>query len=519
MIHDVLQFFPKACFGVKVLIKIVKGGENMAIMLNMLPVEPKLTVGTKNSTTTSNSNNIKSSKDETGFAKVLTNETDKSAMDADSKKQADDTAKMLAAMAGLVSPVVKVPVEPVQVDGATSLVNESSAMQNQVVELMKGKILPQVTTEVTTEVTAPTTAAMSNVVEQMIKSGKMIVDNQVATTVDVKSAQQSQLMTSTTGEDAAKQQLMSVLKEMTGITPQPVTNNVQLQTPMKTAEIIEQLQRVQQKNLENVNVNPISVPANSDALTAVVAAPLITGNNLVKDANKSLDSKPVVTDQVNLEAITGIKKDQLTTVIQPVVESQAAIAVIEETTEKKDVDTIIPTRIAKDSDVFAGILNQQEMKIDQAGKVETKPVTPQPVADPHNIASQIVDQARLVAGNKNTEMIIQLKPEHLGELTFKVTVENGVVSASFHSNNSEVRTVIESTLYQLKQEMATQGLKVDTVGVYGGLGEFFSNGQQRENQQQTGMKTPTKKLEEDFFETLDSIETTTDSQDGVDYRI
>ena len=131
-----------------------------------------------------------------------------------------------------------------------------------------------------------------------------------------------------------------------------------------------------------------------------------------------------------------------------------------------------------------------------------------------------MNKTQLAAGAKNTEMIIQLKPEHLGELTFKVTVEAGVVTASFHSNNPEVRSIIEASLPQLRQDMANQGLKVDNVGVYAGLGQFLSNGQRdAQQQQQSPIKIQNKKAEEDFIEAMDTIGSKELTADGVDYRI
>ncbi|MDY4415896.1 flagellar hook-length control protein FliK, partial [Selenomonas sp.] len=95
----------------------------------------------------------------------------------------------------------------------------------------------------------------------------------------------------------------------------------------------------------------------------------------------------------------------------------------------------------------------------------------QPQTD-YDIPQQIVDQARLIQRGQDTEMVIHLKPEHLGDLTLRVSVgADGAVNASFHSNNAEVRTIIENTLVQLKQDLNNQGLKVDNVGVYAGLAD------------------------------------------------
>lgn len=140
--------------------------------------------------------------------------------------------------------------------------------------------------------------------------------------------------------------------------------------------------------------------------------------------------------------------------------------------------------------------------------------------DPHNIAGQIVEQARMINRVNNSEMVVKLKPEHLGELTLKVTVENGAVSASFHSNNQEVRTVIEASLTQLRQELSNQGLKVDNVGVYAGLNQFFSNDQQQQTAQQQQIKLKNRRQDDSFIDAIEAaavLPVTTDA--GVDYRI
>lgn len=140
------------------------------------------------------------------------------------------------------------------------------------------------------------------------------------------------------------------------------------------------------------------------------------------------------------------------------------------------------------------------------------------------IHGQIVEQARLIKGTEDTQMIIKLKPEHLGELTLKVTVENGVVSASFHSDNTQVRNILETTLVQLKQELTNQGLKVDTVGVYGGLGEFFSDsGQSQPGQQGQNNRFKNRKIDlADFEDEVDNISILNQSgrvDEGIDYKI
>ena len=152
----------------------------------------------------------------------------------------------------------------------------------------------------------------------------------------------------------------------------------------------------------------------------------------------------------------------------------------------------------------------------------------------YEIPRQIVEQARLLRTLNDTQMVIRLKPEHLGELTLRVAVgSDGAVQASFHSDNAHVRNVIENSLVQLRQELTNQGLKVDRVGVYAGLtdGQMPQGQGQEAWQQQSShrgeMQTYTRGDADDYLDEIDPltpVTSTTESggivgTDGVDYRV
>ena len=168
------------------------------------------------------------------------------------------------------------------------------------------------------------------------------------------------------------------------------------------------------------------------------------------------------------------------------------------------VEQIQPAGLSKTGEVTNPATGQQNSGMSQ---------------DTHNIAGQIVEQARMINRVNNSEMVVKLRPEHLGELTLKVTVEKGAVSASFQSNNPEVRSVIEASLTQLRQELSNQGLKVENVSVYAGLNQFFSNDQQQTAQQQQ-IKFKNRRQDESFIEAVEEAAVfPSASEAGVDYRI
>ncbi|WP_196604738.1 flagellar hook-length control protein FliK [Pectinatus haikarae] len=103
--------------------------------------------------------------------------------------------------------------------------------------------------------------------------------------------------------------------------------------------------------------------------------------------------------------------------------------------------------------------------------------------DNYNIAGQIIKNAQLIKANENSQITINLQPEHLGELALKISVAaDGAVNASFHSDNAQVRNLIQSTVVQLRQDLQDQGIKVDHINVYSGLSDMLSNGQHNSGQ-------------------------------------
>ncbi len=177
---------------------------------------------------------------------------------------------------------------------------------------------------------------------------------------------------------------------------------------------------------------------------------------------------------------------------------------------------------AADTPVFAALVDQSTAPA--AADMSAAPAAAQQPAgtDPYDVAGQIVDHARLITRADNSEMVIKLKPEHLGELTLKIAVENGAVSATFHTSNAEVRSAIEASLPQLRQDMANQGLKVDNVGVYASLDQFFANDQRHAPQQQQ-LPTTRRRTGDEVFaaEAITAVapQATLTASGGIDYRV
>ena len=181
--------------------------------------------------------------------------------------------------------------------------------------------------------------------------------------------------------------------------------------------------------------------------------------------------------------------------------------------------TVQKSETISSNDIFAHNLEVSNKAVNISGveQVEKQLTTTEKM----DIPNQIIQQTKVIKGIEDTQMVIKLKPEHLGELTLKFVLDKGAVSASFHSDNQQVRNIIESSLVQLKQELADQGIKISHMGVYAGLGDLLSNGQQEQRQSQQA-KTKNRKADvTDFEDEVDKITNIKGvlSEDSVDYRI
>ena len=493
----------------------------MAVMLNMIPVDQKQNTTLKNGKSKDGTNNGKTDK---GFAETLTSETDKSGMNVDSNPKSDDTMQLMAAMSGLVGQLA-VDLKPIDaVIGNTlgTVRKISSISQTQLGNAMPGATQTQLGNAMLGVAQTQLGNAMPGVAQTQIENSLSSAQLPNATSAiipqtDTVPVPQAELV-NTMSKDIESAMLLS----------QPTAVNTQVENS-KLGQFKELQAQVQNKQIQSMSISTenTNIPANNSVLSDITPVLAVSGtiNSLNKIDNKQFDGKKIVGNQVNVVATQPVNDGGLLEKVdaQSLLTPQVAVNVIDQLSSKelKNVDINLPNQTVKDPDAFASMLNQQGIRIENQTSVQPKQGSLQQASDPYDITTQIVDHARLVTGAKNSEMIIQLKPEHLGELTFKVSVENGIVSASFHSNNPEVRNIIESSLYQLKQEMSNQGLKIDNVGVYAGLGQFSSNDQQSSAYQQPVIKSHDNKNKEDFgevFEATDSANRIVGST-GVDYRI
>lgn len=92
-----------------------------------------------------------------------------------------------------------------------------------------------------------------------------------------------------------------------------------------------------------------------------------------------------------------------------------------------------------------------------------------------DIYAQIVEQAQVMMNDGNSEMKIKLKPEHLGQLQLRISMENQLISARFVAESEQVKAIIETNLVDLEKMLNENGVQVQNLQVSVGGDQNESN--------------------------------------------
>ncbi len=87
------------------------------------------------------------------------------------------------------------------------------------------------------------------------------------------------------------------------------------------------------------------------------------------------------------------------------------------------------------------------------------------VVDANDVISQIMEKMKVDVRGNTTEIKLTLRPENLGDVSLKVTTENGIITAQFLAENQRVKEVIESNFNLLKDALQKQGIEITNLSV------------------------------------------------------
>lgn len=108
---------------------------------------------------------------------------------------------------------------------------------------------------------------------------------------------------------------------------------------------------------------------------------------------------------------------------------------------------------------FKEILNGNQDKVDMVAKAVTVS------ADAQEIMKQITNQIKITFQTEATKMEMELNPASLGKVGLQIESKGGVITAHFTAQNEAVKAAIESQAVELKENLVSQGVKIESVEV------------------------------------------------------
>ena len=385
-------------------------------------------------------------------------------------------------------------------EALAGILQQTNQQENPVESLQPVQMMEQVQKVETVAVTA----------EQPVKAQESYTPNDIAALLGSKPAQNKDNTGNVVvqqSQQVKNQQMLNLLAGQQGAyTPQPAVQ----QGAYTPQPAVQQVQEVQE-----------------DGVSMTQLANLTDGLEVVESEGQLQQNMPVMNGQ---QSMTNGQGQQQGSQLQG----------------EASFDVVVPSQqdgknVENDSVANQGLSFQQNLdnQIGANQKVEGNAAQTNQARETYNVPQQIVEQAKLLQRGTDSQMIIKLNPEHLGQLSLKVSVNgNGGVTATFHTDNAQVRAILETTMTQLRQQLDEQGIKVDNVEVHTGLpdGQLPQDQGQQGFYQDQGQQVRSRQTDlQDFEESSENLaaelENSQENQDvvldsqgnqisrGVDYSV
>lgn len=124
-------------------------------------------------------------------------------------------------------------------------------------------------------------------------------------------------------------------------------------------------------------------------------------------------------------------------------------------------------------------------------------------AQVREIANQIMEQIKITIRPEQTNMELQLNPEHLGRVNLTITEKEGMMTAQFTTQTEVAKEAIESQMAALRESLQNQGIKVEVIEVT--VSEFGFEWEQEADRNGSG--EPEKRRKSGTFQVEDTEET------------
>lgn len=136
--------------------------------------------------------------------------------------------------------------------------------------------------------------------------------------------------------------------------------------------------------------------------------------------------------------------------------TKSHVAVAKGTKEEKVVST------ETDGSFKAAFIDALTSKVTPAAGSEEALAATQQLRE---IVNQVLEQIKVIIRPEQTNMELQLNPEHLGRVHLTITEKEGMMTAQFTTQTQMAKEAIESQMAILKESLLNQGIKVEAIEV------------------------------------------------------
>lgn len=269
-------------------------------------------------------------------------------------------------------------------------------------------------------------------------------------------------------------EIMATIQNVLGVTPE------QLQSALEELGLsVEDL-----LNTEVIPKIVVALTEGADELSVMTNADLFADIQEISAKVEGLLSELSTKLDLSQEELKGMLQNMSENMEQPepVVEEEVVsvvktddvieVPVTEESRVQVSVERTETSRHTEDGKQGADTNANQQMtfaqnvaeQIEQAVATKTE-TTYSSYSTTQNIMNQIQDVIKVIQTQDLTEMELQLHPATLGNVRVQLAVTEGVLTATFTTENEAVRAALESQMLVLKQNFEEQGIKVEAVEV------------------------------------------------------
>ncbi len=217
-----------------------------------------------------------------------------------------------------------------------------------------------------------------------------------------------------------------------------------------------------------------------EEISAFMEQPEFEG--FVLDAEEALETTEEVLEpsdlEIKSETIEEADTDSMVEVKETTIEFQSVIEDGTKTSARGQDNKDASTNQNPFADQFLQNLQQVAEEVSEVSE------NTQLASQIREIADQILEKIKITVTPEITSFDMVLTPAELGRVNLTIVEQDGVMKASFMTENELAKEAIESNLVQFKEMLNEQGLKVDSIEVTVGSFEFNKNGQAEDGQEE-----------------------------------